>query len=164
MWDETRCVLTTQLSQAFVCLRDCYFRPTQLGTVDDHVIRGGLKLQSKRQRSRSRRSRHLCPIQPVRNVHASEYGKRSDGLFVRCPERQGDDEAVDGRKLQSTIWSAARTWLTSCAFLQLRSNQLSWNPLQPPVLLIASEDTNLYTFDIRKMTSATQVFKGHVGA
>lgn len=47
---------------------------------------------------------------------------------------------------------------------QLRANQLSWNPLQPPVLLLASEDNNLYTFDIRKMTSATQVFKGHVAA
>ena len=48
--------------------------------------------------------------------------------------------------------------------LNVRSNQLSWNPLQPPILLMASEDNNLYTYDIRKMTSATQVFKGHVGA
>lgn len=54
--------------------------------------------------------------------------------------------------------------LTSIFASQLRANQLSWNPLQPPVLLLASEDNNLYTFDIRKMTSATQVFKGHVAA
>lgn len=46
----------------------------------------------------------------------------------------------------------------------MRANQLSWNPMQPPILLIASEDSQLYTYDIRKMTSATQVFKGHVGA
>lgn len=46
----------------------------------------------------------------------------------------------------------------------MRANSLSFNPLQPPILLLASEDNNLYTFDIRNMASATQVFKGHVGA
>lgn len=52
----------------------------------------------------------------------------------------------------------------SLSSLQVRSNQLSWNPLQPTVLLLASEDSNLYTFDVRNFKSATQVFKGHVGA
>ncbi|GAA6063636.1 hypothetical protein JCM10212_002597 [Sporobolomyces blumeae] len=48
--------------------------------------------------------------------------------------------------------------------MQMRVNQLSFNPLQPPILLCASEDHNLYTFDMRNLSSTTQVYKGHVGA
>lgn len=46
----------------------------------------------------------------------------------------------------------------------MRVNQLVFNPLQPPVLLCASEDHNLYTFDMRNLSTTTQVYKGHVGA
>lgn len=46
----------------------------------------------------------------------------------------------------------------------MRINQLSFNPLQPPILLCASEDHNLYTFDMRNLSTTTQVYKGHVGA
>lgn len=49
-------------------------------------------------------------------------------------------------------------------FSQMRVNQLVFNPLQPPILLCASEDHNLYTFDMRNLSSTTQVYKGHVGA
>ncbi|GAA5889718.1 hypothetical protein JCM16303_007150 [Sporobolomyces ruberrimus] len=48
--------------------------------------------------------------------------------------------------------------------MRMRINQLSFNPLQPPILLCASEDHNLYTFDMRNLSSTTQVYKGHVGA
>ncbi|GAA6021456.1 hypothetical protein JCM11491_006500, partial [Sporobolomyces phaffii] len=48
--------------------------------------------------------------------------------------------------------------------MQMRINQLSFNPLQPPILLCASEDHNLYTFDMRNLSTTTQVYKGHVGA
>ena len=46
----------------------------------------------------------------------------------------------------------------------MRVNQLVFNPLQPPVLLCASEDHNLYTFDMRNLSTTTQIYKGHVGA
>lgn len=45
----------------------------------------------------------------------------------------------------------------------MRSNALSWCPTLPTVMLLASEDHNLYTFDIRMLESPTQVYKGHVG-
>ncbi len=48
--------------------------------------------------------------------------------------------------------------------MNMRVNQLAFNPLQPPVLLCASEDHNLYTFDMRNLSTTTQVYKGHVGA
>ncbi|WFD44659.1 Protein sof1 [Malassezia psittaci] len=48
--------------------------------------------------------------------------------------------------------------------LKMRANDLAWSPLEPTTLAVASEDHNLYTFDMRNMSSATQIYKGHVGA
>ncbi|KAH8085896.1 WD40-repeat-containing domain protein [Filobasidium floriforme] len=46
--------------------------------------------------------------------------------------------------------------------MNMKSNSLAWNPTLPTVLLLASEDHNLYTFDLRKMETPTQIYKGHV--
>lgn len=46
----------------------------------------------------------------------------------------------------------------------MKSNSLSWCPTLPTVLLLASEDHNLYTFDIRNLASPTQIYKDHVAA
>lgn len=48
--------------------------------------------------------------------------------------------------------------------MQMRSNSLAWSPTMPSVLLLASEDHNLYTFDIRSLSTPTQIYKGHVSA
>ncbi|WVF67947.1 hypothetical protein IAT40_002709 [Kwoniella sp. CBS 6097] len=47
--------------------------------------------------------------------------------------------------------------------MQFKSNGLSWCPTLPTVMLLASEDHNLYTFDIRNLNSPSQIYKGHVG-
>ncbi|KAF9224857.1 WD40 repeat-like protein [Gyrodon lividus] len=46
--------------------------------------------------------------------------------------------------------------------MQMRSNALSWSPTFPTSVLLASEDHNLYTFDVRNLTSPTHVYKAHV--
>ncbi|KAG9119232.1 rRNA-processing protein sof1 [Ceratobasidium sp. 392] len=46
----------------------------------------------------------------------------------------------------------------------MRANALSWCPTFPTTLLLASEDHNLYTFDVRSLASPTQIYKGHVAA
>ncbi|KIY68889.1 WD40 repeat-like protein [Cylindrobasidium torrendii FP15055 ss-10] len=48
--------------------------------------------------------------------------------------------------------------------MHFRSNALSWCPTHPTTLLLASEDHNLYTFDIRHMDTPSQIYKGHVAA
>ncbi|KAJ7594402.1 WD40 repeat-like protein [Mycena floridula] len=48
--------------------------------------------------------------------------------------------------------------------MQMRSNSLSWSPTYPTVLLLASEDHNLYTFDIRHLSTPSQIYKAHVAA
>ncbi|TBU25364.1 WD40 repeat-like protein [Dichomitus squalens] len=48
--------------------------------------------------------------------------------------------------------------------MQMRSNALSWSPTFPTSVLLASEDHNLYTFDIRSLNTPTQIYKAHVAA
>ncbi|KAI0046811.1 WD40 repeat-like protein [Auriscalpium vulgare] len=48
--------------------------------------------------------------------------------------------------------------------MQMRSNDLSWSPTFPTTILLASEDHNLYTFDIRRLNNPTQIYKAHVAA
>ncbi|PWN20813.1 WD40 repeat-like protein [Microstroma glucosiphilum] len=48
--------------------------------------------------------------------------------------------------------------------MKMRSNDLAWNPIEPTVFAVASEDQNIYTFDMRNLSSATQIYKDHVSA
>ncbi|KAJ3498297.1 hypothetical protein NLJ89_g10236 [Agrocybe chaxingu] len=48
--------------------------------------------------------------------------------------------------------------------MHMRSNALAWSPTFPTTILLASEDHNLYTFDIRHLESPTQIYKAHVAA
>lgn len=48
--------------------------------------------------------------------------------------------------------------------MQFRSNALSWSPTMPTMALLASEDHNLYTFDVRHLDAPVQIYKGHVAA
>ncbi|KAI4840675.1 protein SOF1 [Plasmodium brasilianum] len=49
-------------------------------------------------------------------------------------------------------------------FLKYRSNSLSWNNMNPKQFIVANEDSNLYTFDIRYLKTAYMVHKGFVNA
>lgn len=44
------------------------------------------------------------------------------------------------------------------------TNCIAWNPMEPMNFTAANEDTNLYTFDMRKLTSASVVHKDHIQA
>ncbi|KAN0120460.1 WD40 repeat-like protein [Russula decolorans] len=48
--------------------------------------------------------------------------------------------------------------------MQMKNNDLSWSPTFPTSILLASEDHNLYTFDIRRLNTPTQIYKAHVSA
>ncbi|KAB5588880.1 U3 small nucleolar RNA associated protein [Ceratobasidium theobromae] len=48
--------------------------------------------------------------------------------------------------------------------MEMRANALSWCPTFPTTVLLASEDHNLYTFDVRSLSNPTQIYKGHVAA
>jgi WD repeat and SOF domain-containing protein 1 len=46
----------------------------------------------------------------------------------------------------------------------LRTNAITWNPIEAFNFVTASEDHNLYYYDMRYMRKAMNVFKGHVAA
>jgi WD repeat and SOF domain-containing protein 1 len=47
---------------------------------------------------------------------------------------------------------------------KLRTNQISWNPMEAFNFAAANEDHNVYIFDMRKMDRALNVLKDHVAA
>jgi WD repeat and SOF domain-containing protein 1 len=48
--------------------------------------------------------------------------------------------------------------------LPMNSNKLAWNPREPMNFVLANEDYNLYTFDMRNLSKALMIHKDHVGA
>lgn len=50
------------------------------------------------------------------------------------------------------------------AVLRMKSNDLQWNPMEPMNFVVANEDFNAYTFDMRKLDQPTRIYKGHVNA
>lgn len=48
--------------------------------------------------------------------------------------------------------------------MKFQTTSLSWSPTLPTLLLLASEDHNLYTFDVRHLDRPTQIYKAHVDA
>jgi WD repeat and SOF domain-containing protein 1 len=48
--------------------------------------------------------------------------------------------------------------------LQMNSNKIVWNPQEPMNFVLANEDFNLYSFDMRNLSKALIIHKDHVGA
>ena len=48
--------------------------------------------------------------------------------------------------------------------LQMKSNQIAWNPMEAFNFAVANEDHQVYLFDMRKMSQALNVLKDHVSA
>lgn len=49
-------------------------------------------------------------------------------------------------------------------FSQMKSNAVSWNPMRPSRFVAASEDQNLYTFDMRKLSAPLIIHRDFVNA
>lgn len=45
-----------------------------------------------------------------------------------------------------------------------KSSALSWNPHNPLIIVLGNEDSNCYSFDMRKLELPRRIFKGHMGA
>ncbi|XP_023214677.1 DDB1- and CUL4-associated factor 13-like [Centruroides sculpturatus] len=46
----------------------------------------------------------------------------------------------------------------------MRSNTICWNPMESFVFTVANEDHNLYSFDLRKLSRASQIHMDHISA
>ena len=43
-----------------------------------------------------------------------------------------------------------------------KSMTLAWNPIEPINITLGNDDSNCYTFDIRKMEQAKMIYKDHI--
>ncbi|GBP31639.1 DDB1- and CUL4-associated factor 13 [Eumeta japonica] len=48
--------------------------------------------------------------------------------------------------------------------MELRSNALSWNPMEAFIFTVANEDYNLYTYDVRKFKQPVNIHMDHTSA
>lgn len=48
--------------------------------------------------------------------------------------------------------------------LTMKSNSIAWNPMEAYIFTVANEDSNLYTFDMRRLDKAMNVHMDHVMA
>ena len=83
---------------------------------------------------------------------------------VRYNQSETDVLASAGTDRGVTLYDMRSGKALHKVVLTMRANDLAWSPLEPTTFAVASEDYNMYTFDMRNMSSATQIYKGHVGA
>lgn len=104
------------------------------------------------------------------NTHPTQSSRSTDvhsGEHLTCVRFSQSETsllAASSADRSITLFDARTGSATSRMTMAMRTNQLQFNPMEPTVLLLASEDHNLYTFDIRSFKAATQVYKSHVGA
>jgi len=87
------------------------------------------------------------------SVHRVRYNKVETHLLASCMSDRGV-VFIDTR-IQSTLQKL---------ILRRKTNSVSWNPIEPYVITTASDDNNLYTFDIRSLKKPLQVHVDHVSA
>jgi DDB1- and CUL4-associated factor 13 len=85
----------------------------------------------------------------------------SDRTFTLYDIRTGKAER---RVVMQVSQSASRQLIFVLSISQFQSNALAWSPTFPTTMLLASEDHNLYTFDIRHLAIPSQIYKAHVAA
>ncbi|XP_076628367.1 DDB1- and CUL4-associated factor 13 [Colletes latitarsis] len=89
----------------------------------------------------------------VDSLYDIKYNPVQSNLFAAC----ASDRSI-------ILYDARETGPLRKVFMKLRTNKLSWNPMEAVTFTCANEDYNLYTFDIRKMYTPVNVHKDHVEA
>ncbi|CCU97714.1 unnamed protein product [Malassezia sympodialis ATCC 42132] len=83
---------------------------------------------------------------------------------VRYNQSETDVLASAGTDRGVTLYDVRSGQPLHKVVLTMRANDIAWSPVEPTTFAVASEDHNMYTFDMRNLSSATQIYKGHVGA
>ena len=89
----------------------------------------------------------------VDSLYDVKYNPIQSNLFAAC----ASDRSI-------ILYDARETGPLRKVFMRLKSNKLSWNPMEAVTFTCASEDYNLYTFDIRKLETPVNVHRDHVQA
>ncbi|KAJ1555827.1 rRNA-processing protein sof1 [Cladochytrium tenue] len=84
-------------------------------------------------------------------ITSVRFNQTETSILASC----GSDRTV-------TLYDLRTSKPLSKVVLALRTNALAWNPMEAYHFTLANEDHNLYTFDIRKLSSAAAVHTDHV--
>ncbi|GAB1863217.1 DDB1- and CUL4-associated factor 13 [Camponotus japonicus] len=108
----------------------------------------------------------LCHMwEETRNVPLHTFKWGVDGLHdVKFNPVQKDLLASCGSDRSIILYDTRETGPLTRIVMKLRSNKLSWNPMEAFTFTCANEDYNLYTYDIRKLRTPINVHMDHVEA
>ena len=83
---------------------------------------------------------------------------------VRFNNTEVDIVATTASDRSITLYDLRMRTAISKVILQMKSNSLSWNPMEPYYFTVANEDHNCYTFDMRKLEKSVNILKDHASA
>jgi len=86
-------------------------------------------------------------------VNVVRYNPAEPRLIAHCSADRGIGlfDTRIGTPLKKTV-------------LQMRSNDLQWNPMEPMNFVVGNDDYNAYAFDMRNLQEPTRIYKGHASA
>lgn len=96
-------------------------------------------------------------------VHTFKWGADSV-TSVQYNPAERDLIAATGTDRSIALYDARASTPLRKLVLNMRSNALAWNPMEPFNFVVANEDHNCYSFDMRRFDRATMVHKDHVSA
>lgn len=86
-------------------------------------------------------------------INTVRFNQTETSVFAAC----GTDRTV-------ILYDVRYQTALSKTVMAMRSNAIAWNPMEAFNFTVANEDHNCYTFDMRRMDRALNVFKDHVSA
>lgn len=86
------------------------------------------------------------------------------GYSVKCNPVEVNIVAASSGDNSITLYDIRRPQPLRRVVLEMRTNQISWNPMEAFIFTTANEDTNLYTFDMRDLKKSLQVHMDHTSA
>lgn len=86
------------------------------------------------------------------------------GYCVKCNPVEVNIVAASAGDNSITLYDVRRPLPLRRVVLEMRTNQIAWNPMEAFIMATANEDSNLYSFDMRNLKKALQVHMDHTSA
>lgn len=87
------------------------------------------------------------------NVHSVKFNRSETSVVALC----GSDNGI-------VLYDIRTGTAIQRVVAAMRPNSLSWNPVEPFMFASAHDDHNAYLWDMRKLSSAANIYKDHVSS
>lgn len=148
--DDTKVYANKDLGLVKTYVGEHAFKGIDHHFTDDTFVTGGASIQLWD----SKRSRHVLDLSwGADNVSSVKFNKTETNIIASS----GSDNSIVLYDIRTNL--PVQKVVTS-----LRTNQIAWNPMEAYIFASACEDHNTYLWDMRYMTSSTNIYKDHVSA